>query len=255
MLLAVDTGNTHTVLGVFEDALLLADWRIPTRKDTTADELGVLLRALFREAGVEGARLEGMILSSVVPDLNPVLTRTGETYFGLTPLQVGPGVRTGMPILYDNPHEVGADRIVNAVAAVARYGAPVLVLDFGTATTIDVVSSRGEYLGGVIAPGLGISAEALFSKAARLARVDVRKPARVIGRNTEESIRAGLFHGYVSLVEGLVRRLRGELGAEAPVVATGGLAPVFEGELDFLDAVDPGLTLQGLRLVWEKNRP
>jgi type III pantothenate kinase len=255
MLLAVDTGNTHTVLGLFEDATLLADWRLPTRKDTTVDELGVLLRALFREAGLSPASVHGMIVSSVVPGLDEVLHRTGRKYFGVTPLRVAPGVKTGMPILYDNPHEVGADRIVNAVAAVARYGAPVLVLDFGTATTFDVVGPKGEYLGGVIAPGLGISAEALFEKAARLYRVDVRAPSRVIGRNTEESIQSGLFHGYASLVEGVVRRIRAELGVSAPVVATGGLAAVFEKELGFLDAVDPGLTLEGLRLIWEKNRP
>ena len=160
-----------------------------------------------------------------------------------------------MPILYDNPAEVGADRIVTALAAKTRYGAPVIVLDFGTATTFDVVGARGEYLGGAIAPGLRISADALFEKAARLSRVDLREPARVIGRNTEESVRAGLFHGYAGLVEGLVRRIRDELGTHAPVVATGGLAPVFEKALGFLDAGDPGLTLEGLRLIWERNRP
>jgi type III pantothenate kinase len=159
-----------------------------------------------------------------------------------------------MPVLYENPHDVGADRIVNAIAAQARYGAPVIVLDFGTATTFDVVGPGGDYLGGVIAPGLGISAEALFEKAARLHRVSIRRPQRVIGRHTEQSLQSGLFHGYASLVEGLVRRIRDELGHDAPVVATGGLAPVFEPELDFLQAVDVGLTLEGLRLVWEKNR-
>ena len=255
MLLAVDVGNTHTVLGLFEGEERRADWRIPTRRDTTVDELGVLFRALLREAGLAQLRLEGMIVSSVVPGLNDILSRTGRTVFGLEPLMVEPGIKTGMPILYDNPAEVGADRIVTALAAKARYGAPVIVLDFGTATTFDVVGFRGEYLGGAIAPGLRISADALFEKAARLSRVDLREPARVIGRNTEESVRAGLFHGYASRVEGLVRRIRDELGAPAPVVATGGLAPVFEKALGFLDAVDPGLTLEGLRLLWERNRP
>jgi type III pantothenate kinase len=253
MLLAVDVGNTHTVLGLFRGNRLESDWRVATRKDATPDETGVVWRALFREAGVDPGAVSGMIVSSVVPDLNGVLERTGAEYFGVSPLFVEPGIRTGLPILYDNPQEVGADRIVNAVAAVARYGAPVLILDFGTATTLDVVSPKGEYLGGVIAPGLGISAEALFSHAARLSRVDVRRPSRVIGRNTEESVQAGLFHGYAALVEGLVRRIRTELGHDAKVVATGGLAQVFQTELPFLDAVDPDLTLEGLRLLWEKN--
>ncbi len=254
MLLAVDTGNTHTVLGLFEGERLLADWRVATRKDATADEMGVLLRSLFTEARLDAGRVEGMIVASVVPDLNHVLAAVGRKYFELEPLFVEPGIRTGVPILYDNPQEVGADRIVNAVAAVHRYGAPVIVLDFGTATTFDVVGSKGEYLGGVIAPGLGISAEALFQRAARLSRVDVRRPSRVIGRNTQESVQSGLFHGYVALVEGLVARLRAELGVDAPVVATGGLAPVFRSELGFLADVAPGLTLEGLRLLWEKNR-
>ena len=254
MLLAVDTGNTHTVLGLFEGEILRADWRIATRKDMTADELGALLRALFTGDQVDPAEVTGVIVSSVVPDWNGLLAATARRTFGHEALFVAPGIKTGLPILYENPHEVGADRIVNAVAAMHHFGAPVIVLDFGTATTFDVVNAKGEYQGGVIAPGLGISAEALFQRAARLMRVDVKKPARLIGRTTEESVQSGLFHGYVSLVEGLVRRLRAELGVEAPVVATGGLAPVFHGELSFLSAVDPHLTLTGLRLIWDKNR-
>jgi type III pantothenate kinase len=254
MLLAVDIGNTHTVLGVFDGAASKADWRIGTRSEATSDELGVLMRSLFQQDGLDAGAVAGMIVSSVVPDLNRAFAAVGKKYFAQEPLFVEPGVKTGLPILYDNPHEVGADRIVNAVAAVHRYGAPVLVLDFGTATTFDVISARGEYLGGVIAPGLGISAEALFQRAARLSRVDVRRPAHVVGRNTQESIQSGLFHGYAALVEGLVKKLRAELGVDAPVVATGGLAPVFREELGFLHAVDPGLTLEGLRLIWEKNR-
>ena len=254
MLVAIDTGNTHTVLGLFEGETLRASWRVATRKECTADELGVLFRELFVGEGLEPKSVDGVIVSSVVPDLNGVLAATAARTFGQHALFVAPGVKTGLPILYENPHEVGADRIVNAVAAVHRYGAPVMVLDFGTATTFDVVSPRGEYLGGAIAPGLGISAEALFQRAARLSRVDVRKPARIIGRTTEESIQSGLFHGYVALVEGVVKRLRAELGAEAPVIATGGLAPVFQAELALLTAVEPDLTLEGLRLIWEKNR-
>ena len=254
MLLAVDTGNTHTVLGLFEGATLRADWRVATRKDMTADELGALLCTLFAGEGLHPKGVDGVIVSSVVPDWNGVLAATAQKTFGHEALFVEPGIKTGLPILYENPHEVGADRIVNAVAAVQRFGAPVIVLDFGTATTFDVVNAKGEYMGGVIAPGLGISAEALFQRAARLTRVDIRKPARIVGRNTEESVQSGLFHGYVALVEGLVRRLRAELGAEAKVVATGGLAPVFHAELSFLTAVDPRLTLDGLRILWEKNR-
>jgi type III pantothenate kinase len=254
MLLAIDIGNTQTVLGVFEAETLRADWRIATRRDATADELGVLLRSLLPEAGLAAKGITGVIVSSVVPHVNAVYARMIRAALGLSPLFVEPGIKTGMPILYENPQEVGADRIVNAVAAVHLYGAPVLVLDFGTATTFDVVSAKGEYLGGVIAPGLKISAEALFERAARLSPVDVRRPARVIGRSTEESVQSGLLHGYVGLVEGLVARIRAELGAEAPVIATGGLATVFEKELPLLRAVEPGLTLLGLRLLWERNR-
>jgi type III pantothenate kinase len=254
MLLAIDIGNTHTVLGLFVETTLKADWRIATRKSATADEIGVLLGALFGGARIEASSIDAAIVSSVVPDLNGPYATACDRYLSLEPLLVGPGVKTGMPIHYENPHEVGADRIVNAIAAIERYGAPVIVLDFGTATTFDVVGPGGEYLGGVISPGLGSSAEALFAKAARLHRVDVRKPQRVIGRNTEQSIQSGLFYGYASLVEGLVRRVREDLGHDAPVVATGGLAPVFESEMPFLTALDPGLTLEGLRLIWERNR-
>lgn len=254
MLLAVDIGNTHTVMGLFEGTELQADWRVASRKNATADEIGVLLGALFGGARIDAAAVEDAIISSVVPDLNGPYTAACDRYLNLAPLFVGPGVKTGMPILYENPHDVGADRIVNAVAAIERYGAPVIVVDFGTATTFDVVGPGGEYVGGVISPGLGSSAEALFAKAARLHRVDVQKPSRIIGRNTEQSIQSGLFHGYASLVEGLVRRVRDDLGQDAPVVATGGLAPIFESEMPFLTASDPGLTLEGLRLIWEKNR-
>jgi len=254
MLLAADIGNSQTVFGLFDAGELRADWRISTRREITSDELGVLLRSLFAGAGMDHEIVEDIIVSSVVPDLNGVFTLTGRRYFSCDPLFVGPGVKSGMPILYENPHEVGADRIVNAVAAIARYGAPVIVLDFGTATTFDVVGPGGEYLGGVIAPGPGVSAEALFDKAARLHHVDVRRPHCVIGRSTEQSMQSGLYHGYVALVEGMVRRIREELGEQAPVVATGGLAQVFEPELGFLREVNPQLTLEGLWLLWEKNR-
>jgi type III pantothenate kinase len=255
MLLAVDAGNTQTVFGLFDGASLVADWRIATRKDATADELGVLLLALFAGVDRDPGGVDGVIVSSVVPDLDDTLRAVGERTFGTTPVFVGPGLRTGMAILYENPHEVGADRIVNAIAAKARHGAPVIVVDFGTATTFDVVGPGGEYLGGVIAPGLGISAEALFERAARLHRVSIQRPERVVGRNTEQSMQAGLYYGYAALVLGLVQRIRAELGHDAPVVATGGLARVLAADLDIVDSVDPGLTLEGLRLLWLKNRP
>jgi type III pantothenate kinase len=254
MLLAVDVGNTHTVLGVFVDQTLIADWRVATHHDLTCDELGIVWRSLFQQAELNHAELDGMIVSSVVPDLDGPIARTGEKYFKQNPIFVGPGIKTGMPILYENPHEVGADRIVNAVAAKERYGAPVVVLDFGTGTTFDVVSTHGEYLGGIIAPGLTVSAEALFKKAARLHQVEVRRPDRVIGRNTEESLRAGLYLGYLSMIEGLIERVNATFESPAPVVATGGLAGVFAADLEVLHAVDPGLTLEGLRLIWERNR-
>ncbi len=254
MLLAIDVGNTQTVLGLFDCERLRADWRIATRKEVTSDELGTLLSALFRESKVDRGGVDGVVISSVVPDWNSVWTTTAKRYFTCDPLFVGPGIRTGMPILYENPHEVGADRIVNSVAAAARHGCPVIVLDFGTATTFDVVNERGEYLGGVIAPGPGVSAEALFTRAARLHRVDLCRPPRVIGRTTEQSLQAGLFLGYVALIEGLVKRIQVELGVEAPVIATGGLAPVFAPELPWLKALEPHLTLEGLRLLWDRNR-
>jgi len=254
MLLAVDVGNTHTVLGLFEGDELRFDWRIATRKDGTTDELGVLFCSLLADRAIDRDTIDGLIVSSVVPDLNRVVSSMGERFLGVEAVFVGPGVKTGMPILYENPHEVGADRIVNAVAAMARYGAPVIVLDFGTATTFDVVTPGGEYLGGVIAPGLGVSAEALFERAARLHRVDIRRPSAVVGRTTEQSVQAGLYYGYAAMVTGLARRIQAECGHDAPVVATGGLAAELESELPFLTAVDPGLTLEGLRLIWEKNR-
>ena len=254
MLLAIDVGNTHTVLGLFEGSERRAHWRIGTRKDRTDDEWRVLFGSLFASGGFRPSEVRGAIVASVVPDLDAVIRETVRRITETEPLFVAPGMKTGLPILYDNPHEVGADRIVNAVAAIHKYGAPVIVVDFGTATTFDVVNREGAYVGGVIVPGLGISAEALFQRAARLARVELRAPSRVIGRSTQESIQSGLFHGYLGLVESLTERIRRELGSDAPLVATGGLAPVFEGWLPACRAVDPGLTLDGLRILWERNR-
>jgi type III pantothenate kinase len=253
MLLTIDVGNTNTVLGVFEGGLLRAHWRLTTRPEQTADEYGILVRSLFSTSGLDPAGIDAVALASVVPPLTPVLVSLARQYLGHEPLVIGPGVRTGMPILYEPPGDVGADRIVNGVAAFAAYGGPVVVVDFGTATTFDVITRRGEYAGGVICPGIGISADALFQRAARLPRVDVRHPGRVVGRNTVSSMQSGLYFGYASMCEGLIARIRGELGEPARVVATGGLAETLAADIPSIEAVDPVLTLTGLRLIWERN--
>jgi type III pantothenate kinase len=254
LLLTIDAGNTNTVLGVHEGAELRAHWRLTTRREQTADEYGILVRNLFSGSGIEPSHISGVALASVVPPLTPVLVALSREYLGSEPLVVEPGVRTGMPILYEPPGDVGADRIVNGVAAFAAYGGPAIVVDFGTATTFDVVTRKGEYLGGVICPGIGISSDALFQRAARLPRVDVRHPGRVIGRTTVASMQAGLFFGYADMVEGLLARIKAELGEPARVVATGGLAESLASEIPSIEKVDPVLTLTGLRLIWERNR-
>jgi type III pantothenate kinase len=254
LLLTIDAGNTNTVLGVHRGTELVAHWRLTTRREQTADEYGILVRNLFSSSGLDPQHIAGVALASVVPPLTSVLVTLSRQYLGQDPLVVEPGVRTGMPILYEPPSDVGADRIVNGVAALAAYGGPVIIVDFGTATTFDVVTKKGEYAGGVICPGIGISADALFQRAARLPRVDVRNPGRVIGRSTVGSIQAGLYYGYASMVEGIITRIRAELGEPARVVATGGLAETLAAEIPSLEAVDPVLTLTGLRLIWERNR-
>ncbi|HTK30068.1 MAG TPA: type III pantothenate kinase [Vicinamibacterales bacterium] len=258
MLLAIDVGNTNIVLGVFEGKTLEHSWRLATIRERTADELGLLIEGLFANGHVAHSRIDGIILGSVVPPLTSTMQGMAKRYFGLPALTVEPGTRTGMPILYDNPAEVGADRIVNAIAAYERFGrdagAPLIVLDFGTATTFDAVSARGEYLGGAICPGVQISADALFQRAARLPRIDVRKPATIVGRTTIGAMESGLFYGYVGMVEGLIRRMGDELGGGAMCVATGGLAEVIAPETPLIQHVDPDLTLQGLRIVWERNQ-
>jgi type III pantothenate kinase len=255
VLLTIDVGNSNTVLGVFEGAELRAHWRLTTRREQTADEYGILVRNLFAGSGLDAARIEAIALASVVPPLTPVLVELAQHYLGREPLVIGPGVKTGMPILYEPPGDVGADRIVNGVAAFASYGGPVIIVDFGTATTFDVVTRRGEYAGGVICPGIGISADALFQRAARLPRVDVRHPGRVVGRSTVGSMQSGLYFGYAAMCEGLIGRIRGELGEPARVVATGGLAATLAGEIPSIEKVDPVLTLVGLRLIYERNLP
>jgi len=250
-LLVVDVGNTNTVLGLYEGKKLTADWRLATRRDATADEVGILLQGLLgspRPAVTRG------IVATVVPSLHFPWKAAFRRYLGLEALFVEPGIKTGMPILYENPQEVGADRIVNAVAAYEKYGGPCIVVDFGTATTFDVVNAAGEYAGGVITPGVMISAEALFSRAARLSRVEIRRPESVVGKTTAGSIQAGLYFGYLGLVDGLIERITAEIGGTPAVVATGGLAELLGKASARIQTVDPHLTLEGLRILDERNR-
>ncbi len=256
MLLAIDIGNSNIVLGVFVGERLTESWRLQTLRERTADELGILVTHLFAERGVDKHHVSGIIISSVVPPLTGTMEEMAERYFGRTPMTVDPATNTGMPILYTPATDVGADRIVNAVAAYEMFGrasrTPVIAVDFGTATTFDVISAAGEYIGGVICPGIGISADALFQRAARLPRVDVRKPPSIIGQTTVTSMQAGLFFGYVSMVDGIVQRIRAELpsGSAAVCIATGGMASVLSHETSVIQRVEPDLTLQGLRLIW-----
>jgi type III pantothenate kinase len=266
MLLTLDVGNTNTVLGLYRLAPdeLITHWRVSTLRTQTADEYGVLFLNLFAMKKIEPTEVTSIIIASVVPPLETTLRQVCERYFNLKPLLVEPGIKTGMPILVDNPAELGADRLANGVGAFAKYGGPCIVVDFGTATTFDLISAKGEYLGGVIAPGLAISAEALFSRAARLSRVDVKKPSKVVGTNTIAHMQSGLYYGYIGLVDGILERMlnetrgpdssSGEPPSPPKIIATGGLARLIVDDSRFIHIIDDMLTLDGLRLIYERNR-
>jgi type III pantothenate kinase len=267
MLLAIDVGNTNTVLGLYrlneENAEasatspeLAANWRVTTHRTQTVDEYGVLFLNIFNMNGMEPSQVKHIIISSVVPPLDSTLRQVCENYFHIEPLFVEPGIKSGMPVLVDNPTELGADRLADSISAYERYGGPCIVVDFGTATKFEVISAKGEYLGGAIAPGLGLSAEALFSRAAKLSRVDIKRPAKVIGTNTIGHLQSGLYFGYIGLVDGILERIIHELGGDQKpkVVATGGLARMIAADSRYIVEIDDTLTLHGLRILFERNR-
>ncbi|MFT6396543.1 MAG: type III pantothenate kinase [Bradymonadia bacterium] len=253
MLLVIDIGNTNIVIGLYRGDELANHWRLQTNTRKTEDEYGVLIRQLFETSNEPTDRIEGAIVASVVPPMESMFVAMVRRYFSVEPLIVGPGIKTGMPILYENPREVGADRIVNAVAAYSRTNRPTIVVDFGTATTFDGISDKGEYLGGAICPGVTISADALYERASKLPRVDVAPPAQVIGRNTVSSMQAGIVFGYVGLVDGMIKRFIAEYGCDMHVIATGGLGGLFSEHCEHIDEYDADLTLVGLKLLWERN--
>jgi type III pantothenate kinase len=254
MLLVIDIGNSNIVLGLYEDDELRLHWRVATDRNKTEDEYGMLVKSLFESNGFGLEQVSGVIISSVVPPLNFTIERMSEKYLRQKALIVGPGIKTGLNIKYEYPREVGSDRIVNAVAAIHHYGTPLIIVDFGTATTFCYVDERGQYWGGAIAPGIGISTEALVSRAAKLPRIEIAKPASVVGRNTISAMQSGIYYGFVGQVEGIVKRIIAEYGTQPKVVATGGLASLVANETESIHIVDPNLTLKGLRLIYERNQ-
>jgi type III pantothenate kinase len=253
MLLVIDVGNTNTVLGLYDGDDLVHDWRLRTVVDHTVDEYGMLIYNLYKNSKVSPKAIKAIIISCVVPPMLHILEPLCKKYFNIKPMIVGPGIKTGMPIYYDNPREVGADRIVNAVAAFERYKGDIIVVDFGTATTFDYVSAKGEYMGGCICPGIMISSEALFQKAAKLPRIEIIRPKTVIGKDTVSSMQAGILYGYAGLVDGLVERIKGEVKSDPKVIATGGLAKIIASETKSIQVVDDMLTLEGLRIIYKRN--
>ncbi|BAB03805.1 type III pantothenate kinase [Halalkalibacterium halodurans] len=253
MILVIDVGNTNTVLGVYQDETLVHHWRLATSRQKTEDEYAMTVRSLFDHAGLQFQDIDGIVISSVVPPMMFSLEQMCKKYFHVTPMIIGPGIKTGLNIKYDNPKEVGADRIVNAVAAIELYGYPAIVVDFGTATTYCLINEKKQYAGGVIAPGIMISTEALYHRASKLPRIEIAKPKQVVGTNTIDSMQSGIFYGYVSQVDGVVKRMKAQAESEPKVIATGGLAKLIGTESETIDVIDSFLTLKGLQLIYKKN--